>query len=117
MAIANLVRLAGLTDSETWMERAETSLKSFSTVMADQPQMCPSLFSALDWFFKGITMKLSSGCVSEVLVDHYWPTVVAAIADQEIPANAVGLVCHQQACQAPSETVENLRATALELLV
>jgi uncharacterized protein YyaL (SSP411 family) len=50
VAIANLVRLALLTEDLSYLNRAEQALQAFSSVMHKAPQACPSLFTALDWY-------------------------------------------------------------------
>jgi uncharacterized protein YyaL (SSP411 family) len=50
IAIANLVRLALLTEDLQHLDRAEQALQAFSSIMNQSPQACPSLFTALDWY-------------------------------------------------------------------
>ena len=52
IAIANLVRLALLTENLEYLNRAEQGLQAFSSVLHKSPQACPSLFIALDWFLQ-----------------------------------------------------------------
>ena len=52
IAIANLVRLALLTENLEYLDRAEQGLQAFSSVLQKSPQACPSLFIALDWFLQ-----------------------------------------------------------------
>ena len=43
IAIANLVRLAGLTDNLDYLTQAEQALTAFRYVLKQSPQACPSL--------------------------------------------------------------------------
>ena len=49
-AIANLIRLFGVTGDLVWFERAEKALNGWSTTMEKYPRACPTLFAALDFF-------------------------------------------------------------------
>jgi uncharacterized protein len=59
VAIANLVRLALLTNNLEYRDRAESGLQAFGTVMEKSPTACPSLFIALDWLLHGTSLKTS----------------------------------------------------------
>lgn len=84
--------------------------------MIDQPQMCPTLFGTLDWHFHRVTVKLASNSVKEILTERYWSTVMAAIADEELQPETVGMVCQRLACLPPSKTWNELIAQIQDCL-
>jgi hypothetical protein len=43
--------------------------------MERSPQACPSLFTALDWFYHGTLVRASEEQLNN-LIPHYFPTVV-----------------------------------------
>ncbi|TVP61364.1 MAG: thioredoxin domain-containing protein [Leptolyngbya sp. LCM1.Bin17] len=107
IAIANLCRLALLTDDLTYHDQAAQALQAFSPVMAQLPQACPSLFSALDWFLHGTLVQTTADMVS-VLASDYRPTTVFVLTP-ELPQGAVGLVCRGMSCLEPAQSLEQLR--------
>ncbi|MGQ4647661.1 DUF255 domain-containing protein [Lyngbya aestuarii] len=106
VAIANLVRLALLTEDLQYLDRAEQSLQAFSSVMNQSPQMCPSLFTALDWY-QNCTLIRSSGNQLPSLVSQYLPASVSKL-DTNLPKDTVGLVCQALRCLKPAHTLEQL---------
>lgn len=91
VAIANLVRLALLTENLAYLDRAERSLQAFSTVMERSPQACPSLFAALDWYLNSTLIRSTSNQLVS-LIPQYHPTAVFSV-QSDLPLDAVGLVC------------------------
>ena len=106
MAIANLVRLALLTDNLEYLDRARQGLQAFSMVMEKSPTACPSLFTALDWFLHGTSIKTSAEYI-EQLSSHYLPTTVLRI-DSELPQGANALVCQGLSCLEPAADIEEV---------
>ena len=103
VAIANLVRLALLTDDLAYRDRAERGLKAFGAVMAKSPTACPSLFVALDWFLHGTSVKANQKAI-EQLNHRYFPTTVYRVTD--LPEDSVALVCRGISCLEPAATLE-----------
>ena len=100
VASANLVRLALLTENLSYLDRAEQSLKAFSSVMQSAPQACPSLFTALDWYRH--CTRISTGAQQlNSMIAQYLPTAVFAIAT-DLPEASVGLVCLGLTCLSPA---------------
>ncbi|MBR8828245.1 MAG: thioredoxin domain-containing protein [Gomphosphaeria aponina SAG 52.96 = DSM 107014] len=108
VAIANLVRLALLTENLAYLERAEQGLKAFSVVLEKSPTACPSLLTALDWYRNATLVKASSEHLHE-LVSRYFPVTVYRV-DNELPANIIGIVCEQLSCLEPAHSLEQLIA-------
>ncbi len=108
VAIANLVRLALLTENLEYLDRAERGLQAFSSVMERSPQACPSLFTALDWFYRGTLVKTSEEQLNN-LISHYLPTVVYRW-EKDLPSNTLGLVCQGLSCLEPAQSQEQLLA-------
>ncbi|MEL6438869.1 MAG: thioredoxin domain-containing protein [Cyanobacteria bacterium J06621_8] len=106
VAIANLVRLSLLTDNLEYLERAEQGLHAFSSVMAKSPTACPSLFTALDWFLHGTSVKTGLGEIQQ-LSSRYLPTTVWRLAT-ELPSDAVAIVCQGTSCLEPATSMEQL---------
>lgn len=107
VAIANLVRLALLTEDLSYLDRAEQALQAFSSVMKDYPQACPSLFTALDWYLHSTLVRTSSEQLNS-LVAQYLPTSVLKI-ETELPHGALGLVCQGLSCLSPARSVDELQ--------
>lgn len=107
IAIANLVRLSLLTEDLSYLERAEQALQSFSYVMKQAPQSCPSLFAALDWF-QNATMIRARRPVTSSLVTQYLPTAVLR-AEAELLDDVVGLVCQGLSCLEPAQSLAQLQ--------
>ncbi|HEY9761044.1 MAG TPA: thioredoxin domain-containing protein [Trichocoleus sp.] len=107
VAIANLVRLALLTEDLSYLDRAERTLKVFGSVMEQIPRACPSLFAALDWFRHGTLIRTSADKIP-ALMRTYLPTAVFAV-EPNLPEDAVGLVCQGLSCQEPALSDEQLQ--------
>ena len=110
IAITNLVRLSLLTEELHYLDRAESALTAFSSIMKKSPQACPSLFVALDWYRNQTLVKTSEAEISN-LITQYFPTVIYK-RKTDLPENSVGLVCQGLICKKPSlskqELLENL---------
>ncbi|MEH1893299.1 MAG: thioredoxin domain-containing protein [Nostoc sp.] len=106
IAIANLVRLALLTDNLDYLDLAELGLKAFRSVMHDAPQACPSLFTALDWYRNSTLIRSTTEQIN-TLIPKFLPAAVFAVVS-DIPEGSVGLVCQGLKCLAPAESVEHL---------
>ena len=106
VAIANLVRLALLTDNTEYLDRAERGLQAFSTIMERSPQACPSLFAALDWFLHGTVVKTIPEQLDK-LIPLYFPTTVYRL-ETNLPDKAIALVCPNFSCLEPAMTEEQL---------
>ena len=107
VAIANLVRLANLTDNLDYLQRAEQVLNAFSSILENSAQACPSLMASLDWFLNSRSVKTTSEALPQLLLQYY-PTTTIRI-DGELPSGAVGLVCQGTACMTPAQTIEELQ--------
>lgn len=107
VAIANLIRLALLSEDLSYLDRAEQGLLAFGTVMEKAPSACPSLFSALDWFQHQTLIRTNCDRISQLL-QNYMPTAVCK--SETVPAGAVGLVCQGLSCQEPAQSDEQLQA-------
>lgn len=106
IAIANLVRLALLTEDLTYLDRAEQALHAFSEIMNKSPSACPSLFTALDWY-RNHTLIRTTKEELNFLNRQYLPTAVTILTD-ELPPGTVGLVCQGLSCTEPSKNHEHL---------
>ncbi|MEL6578422.1 MAG: thioredoxin domain-containing protein [Cyanobacteria bacterium J06621_12] len=102
IAIANLIRLSLLTDNLEYRDRAEQGLQAFNIVMEKSPTACPSLFTALDWWLHGTSVKTSIEQIAE-LSSHYLPTTVYRL-ETELPEKALALVCTSSSCLEPATT-------------
>ena len=91
IAIASLVRLALLGPNLEYLDRAQQALQAFSSIIADTPQACPSLLSAVDWY-QHCTLVRTSGDLISGLLSQYYPTAVCQI-EADLPEGVVGLVC------------------------
>jgi uncharacterized protein len=109
VAIANLIRLAFLQEDLTLLDRAEQGLKAFSAAMQSSPSGCPSLFVALDWYANATIVRSSPQRIRDWMAQFYWPVVLFAIEEQ-LPEEAIGLVCKGLTCLPPAKT----EATFLE---
>ena len=107
VAIANLVRLANLTDDLDYLQRAEQAINAFSGILEKSAQACPSLIVSLDWFLNSRSVKTTSKALPQLL-SQYYPTTTIRI-DGELPSGAFGLVCQGAACMAPANTLEELQ--------
>ncbi|NER19784.1 MAG: thioredoxin domain-containing protein [Symploca sp. SIO1C2] len=108
VAIANLVRLALLTEDLQYLDRAEQALQAFSSIMNQSPQACPSLFTALDWY-RNSTLVSSTADQVTALITQYFPTSVFTLVTK-LPENTVGLVCQGLNCKPPARSTEQLLA-------
>ncbi|MDZ8228115.1 thioredoxin domain-containing protein [Nostoc sp. ChiVER01] len=106
IAIANLVRLALLTDNLDYLDLAELGLKAFRSVMHGAPQACPSLFTALDWYRNSTLISSTTEQINS-LIPKFLPTAVFTVTS-DLPEGSVGLVCQGLKCLAPAESVEHL---------
>ncbi len=106
VAIANLVRLALLTDNLHYLDLAEQGLKTFKSVMSSAPQACPSLFTALDWYTYPTLIRSTREQIS-LLITRYLPTVVFNVFEN-LPPGTVGLVCQGLKCLPAAENLEQL---------
>ncbi|MEM1367508.1 MAG: thioredoxin domain-containing protein [Cyanobacteria bacterium P01_H01_bin.15] len=102
IAIANLVRLGLLCDRSDYLEKAQISLKSFSSVMENSATACPSLFAALDWLQYGRRVTVREDLIPQ-LQSRYLPTTVWQISE-DLPDLAIAIVCQGESCLAPAET-------------
>ncbi|ACK69394.1 protein of unknown function DUF255 [Gloeothece citriformis PCC 7424] len=107
IAITNLIRLGRLTENLSYFEQAERALQAFSSILSQSPQACPSLFTALDWYRHGISVRATSQ-ILERLIFQYFPTAVYRV-DAELSDQTVGLVCQGLSCLEPATTLEKLQ--------
>jgi uncharacterized protein len=106
VAIANLVRLALLTDNLHYLDLAEQGLKAFSSVMGSAPQACPSLFTALDWYRNSTLIRSTTEQINS-LIPKYLPVVAFAVIS-DLPEGSVGLVCQGLKCLPSAASFEQL---------
>lgn len=106
VAIANLVRLALLSDNLDYLDLAEQGLKAFRSVMHRAPQACPSLFTALDWYRNSTLIRSTTEQINS-LIPKFLPVAVFAVTS-DLPEGSVGLVCQGMKCLAPAESAEDL---------
>lgn len=104
VAVANLVRLAVLSEDLQYLDKAEQTLIAFSSIMNRTPQSCPSLFTGLDWYQHHTLVKIAGDLTS--LSQQYWPAGVFKV--EELPVGVVGMVCRGLSCQEPATSVEQL---------
>ncbi len=104
IAIANLVRLALLTDDLSYLDLAEQGLKAFSSIMSSSPQACPSLFTAGDWYRHSTLVRTTNENIN-TFISRYLPTTVFVLAS-DLPTDSIGLVCQGLQCLAPAENTE-----------
>jgi uncharacterized protein YyaL (SSP411 family) len=106
IAVANLVRLALLTEDLSYLDKAEKTLQAFGTVMQRSPSACPSLFSALDWWQNHTLVRTSAEQIPALATQNL-PTVVWQL--EELPVGAIALVCQGLSCQEPARSLEQLQ--------
>lgn len=106
IAIANLVRLALLTDNLEYLDQAQQGLQVFSSVMEKSPTACPTLFTALDWFLHGTSVKTSREHLDQ-LSSYFLPTTVFRV-ETDLPNNAIALVCQGSSCLEPATSIEQV---------
>jgi hypothetical protein len=104
--VANLVRLALLTDNLHYLDLAEKALKAFRGVMNSAPQACPSLFSALDWYRNSTLVRTTTEQIEKLSSQHL-PTVVFSEIFN-LPESSVGLVCQGLKCLPAPGSIEQL---------
>ena len=102
VAIANLVRLALLTENLECLDHAEQALKTFGQVMTQTPTACPSLFAALDWYTHYTLIRTTPDQLLPLVQQRFHPTAVFQLTT-DLPAGAVGLVCQGLSCQEPAQ--------------
>lgn len=104
VAIANLVRLALLTDDLKYLDAAESALKAFQGVMNQAPQGCPSLFTALDWYQNSTLIRTSKEPINS-LISEYLPSVMFSEVSN-LPQRSIALVCQGLKCLPAAENLE-----------
>ena len=85
VAIANLIRLALLTEQLDYLDRAEQALKTFGQILQHSPQACPSLFMAVDWFHHHTLIRANQDSLRTLIPDPYLPTAAYALASDLPP--------------------------------
>ncbi|OKH24539.1 thioredoxin domain-containing protein [Hydrococcus rivularis NIES-593] len=106
VAIANLIRIALLTENLEYLDRAEQGLQAFSAVLQQSPQACPSLFAALDWYLHATLVRTKEEQL-QALISQYFPTVVYRI-ESDLPEKAVGIICRGLSCLEPAQSQAQL---------
>lgn len=106
VAVSNLVRLSLLTEELHYLDRAESALNAFSSIMNKSSQGCPSLFVALDWYRNQTLVRTSEAEISN-LITQYFPTTIYKL-EADLPGNSVGLVCQGLICKKPSLSQQEL---------
>ncbi len=106
IAVANLVRLALISDDLHYLDLATRALKAFRGVMNSAPQACPSLFSALDWYRNSTLIQTNSAQIDSLLSRHL-PTVVFSEV-KNLPQGSIGLVCQGLKCLPAPASLEQL---------
>ena len=116
IAIASLVRLFLLTEDQTYLDRAETGLQAFSTVLEKAPRACPSLLSALDWFTHPTLIRTTAEPL-KALMKQPLPTAIIKLETAMPQSNLVqpgetviALVCQGLACKKPATSFEMMNA-------
>jgi uncharacterized protein YyaL (SSP411 family) len=105
IAIANLVRIASLTEKLEYFDHAELALKRFGLVIANSPVACPSLLVAFD-LFRNHTLVRTNPDQYAHLNSQYLPMVMLRI-DQHLPnPNAIAMVCQGFSCLEPAMSQE-----------
>ncbi|HEY9876128.1 MAG TPA: hypothetical protein V6D12_22035, partial [Candidatus Obscuribacterales bacterium] len=106
VAIANLVRLALLSEDLLYLDRAELALQVFGSVMQRSPQACPSLFTALDWYRHRTLVRTTRDQIAS-LQSKFLPTAMLAW-ESNLSPEVMGLVCQGLSCFEPANTPEQL---------
>jgi len=106
VAIANLVRLALLTDNLHYLDLAEQGLKAFRSIMSSHPQACPSLFTALDWYRNSTLIRTTTEQIQS-LIPQYLPVAAFSVV-ANLPDGSIALVCQGLKCLAPATSVEQM---------
>jgi hypothetical protein len=110
--IANLARLALLTENLTYMDRAQATLQAFGQVIEQIPRSCPSMLAGLDWFRHGTTVQTTPAHVED-LAKQYWPTTVLRLSE-DLPTDAIGMVCQGMTCLKPASSLEMIQQQILQ---
>ena len=74
--------------------------------MEKSPTACPSLFTALDWFLHGTSVKTSLENIKQ-LSSRYLPTTVFRI-ETDLPENSIAIVCQGLSCLEPATSIEQI---------
>jgi uncharacterized protein len=115
VAIANLVRLALLTQDLEYLDKAEQTLQAFGSIMQQSPTACPGLFSGLDWF-QNQTLVKTTGDRLALLEAQYLPTAAFAL-ESNLPEGIVGMVCQGLSCKDPARSWEQFQEQMQQSLV
>ncbi len=107
VAIANLIRLSVLTQNLDYLTKAEISLKSFGQALNNSAIACPSLITALDWFYNHTSVQIKSEQYLQ-LQSHYYPVAVLQLVKDLPSPNILALVCQGLACLDPATNAEQL---------
>ena len=113
VALSNLVKLARLTDDLAYLDQAEQGLQAFSSILAQSPRACPSLFIALDWYRYSQLVRAKQDVLTH-LITQYFPTTVYRL-DETLPDNSLGLVCQGLSCLEPAKTTTQLLTQMQEI--
>ena len=106
IAIANLCRLGLLTDDLQYLDKAEKTLDLFAEVMTDMAVSCPTLFTGLNLYLQGTSVKTNSD-IKEKFLRQYLPTAVYKVS-KELPESTIGIVCQRLSCLPPATSEDNL---------
>ncbi|MEE3718942.1 thioredoxin domain-containing protein [Tumidithrix elongata RA019] len=108
IAIANLIRLALLTENLEYLNKAEFALKTFGQAIVNSPIACPSLLTALDWFRNHTLVRTRAEQYTQ-LQQQYHPLTLFKIADDLPSPDTIALVCQGFTCFEPATSVEMLQ--------
>lgn len=106
IAIANLVRLAMLSNTPDYLRRAESILQTFAPIMHDRPQTCPSLFTALYRYQHPQLIKTTADAIAQ-LSQGYLP-LSSFIPTITLTTYQRGLICSGTQCPPPATTWQYL---------
>ncbi|NEO87371.1 MAG: thioredoxin domain-containing protein [Spirulina sp. SIO3F2] len=106
IAVANLIRLSLLAESETYCDRAEQTLQAFSGILQASPTACPGLVNGLDWFLHGTSVRTQSETITQL--QGQWSPKATYNVTTDLPPDAWGLVCRSFACLPPALTLAEL---------
>ena len=135
-AALNLLRLAQLTDSKDFHEKAAKTIHAFSEQLSRAPSAMPQMLCAVDASLSKPRQIVIAGkpgsadtrALLEEVSRHYLPNKIVLLADQgsgqawltqtlpflegmrPIEDKAAAYVCENYACQLPVNDVERLRA-------
>jgi uncharacterized protein len=109
VAIANLIRLALLTQNLEYLNKAEFMIKIFGQAIETTPIVCPSLLMAIDWFRNHTFVRIVGDRYAQVL-QEYHPLAVFQ-QERELPTpDTIALVCQDFACFEPVISLDMLRS-------